>query len=78
MVLSLLSDVLAGARPEVFEEGVSYHRRERPSGEFSRTVTLPSEFDADRVEARSEAGVLTITLPLAESSRARRISVQTA
>ncbi len=57
------------------EEEVSYHRRERPEGEFSRTVTLPGEIAADKVEARYADGVLTLTLPKAEESKPRQIAV---
>ena len=49
-------------RPEVDQEGVTYHRRERPVGSFTRVLRLPVEVDADRVEAELHDGVLTITL----------------
>jgi len=58
------------------QERVSYHRKERAEGSFSRTVTLPSEVDADRVEARYAEGVLTLTLPKAEESKPRQIAVR--
>ena len=54
---------------------VSYHRRERAEGEFSRTVTLPAEVVADKVEARYADGVLTLTLPKAEAAKPRQIAV---
>jgi HSP20 family protein len=60
------------------KEGVTFHRRERPSGSFVRVVQLPAEVDADRVEAELRNGVLTLTLPKAESARPRKISVKTA
>ena len=69
---------LAGKREAAEADGASYHRRERASGAFDRTITLPTEFDAGRVEARYADGVLTITLPLSESSKGRRIAVQSA
>jgi HSP20 family protein len=70
---------LAGARETGTEsEGVSYQRRERPGGSFSRTVVLPAEFDGEHVEARYVDGILTITLPMADKERARQIAVQTA
>ena len=56
-------------------EGVTYHRRERPVGSFSRIVRLPVEVDADRVEADLRDGVLTITLPKAASAKPRKINV---
>ena len=61
--------------PEQFEEGVTYHRRERPVGSFSRIVRLPVEVDANRVEADLHDGVLTITLPKAENAKPRKINV---
>lgn len=53
-------------------------RRELPSGRFTRTVTLPFVVDADRVSARSDAGILVIHLPRPESDRPKRIHVATA
>jgi HSP20 family protein len=57
-------------------ERVSYHRKERPEGSFSRTVTLPAEVDAERVEAKYADGVLTIMLPKAEAAKPRQIAVK--
>jgi HSP20 family protein len=62
-------------RPDVDQDGVTYHRRERPVGSFSRVVHLPVQVNADRVEADLRDGVLTITLPKAESARPRKINV---
>lgn len=68
---------VAGSREIPAEQGnVSYHRRERAAGAFSRTVVLPHEVDGERVEAHYVNGVLTITLPIAEAARPRRITVQ--
>jgi HSP20 family protein len=55
----------------------SYHRKERPEGAFDRAVTLPSEVDAERVDARYTDGVLTVTLPKAEQAKPRQIAVRT-
>ncbi len=69
---------LAGKRELPREhERVSYHRKERPEGSFNRTVTLPTEVDAERVEARYTEGILTITLPKAEQAKPRHIAVRT-
>lgn len=67
---------LSGERKIPAEKGVSYHRRERTAGTFSRTITLPGPFDPEHVEAKYAPGVLSITLPLAESMKARRITVR--
>lgn len=65
-------------RPEVVEEGTTYHRRERPVGSFTRVLRLPIEVDVDHVEAELSDGVLTITLPKAESAKPRKIEVTAA
>lgn len=69
---------LAGRREIPQEhERASYHRKERAEGAFNRTVTLPAEVDADRVDAHYTDGILTIRLPKAEEAKARRIAVKT-
>jgi HSP20 family protein len=69
---------LAGKRELPREhERVSYHRKERAEGSFNRTVALPTEVDAERVNARYADGILTITLPKAEQAKPRQIAVKT-
>jgi HSP20 family protein len=64
-------------RPEgVTEE--TYRRQERQFGRWTRTVTLPDRVETGQVSASFANGVLTITLPKAESSRPRQISVSAA
>jgi HSP20 family protein len=58
-------------------ERVSYHRKERPEGSFNRTLTLPTEIDVERIDARYSDGVLTLELPKAEAVKPRLISVKT-
>ena len=53
-----------------------YLVRELPSGSFTRTLRLPSVIDAEQVEAKIVDGVLTLTLPKAESARPKKISIQ--
>jgi HSP20 family protein len=69
---------LAGKREIQREhERVSYHRRERAEGSFNRTVTLPTEIDADKVYAKYTDGILTLTLPKSEEAKPRQIKVRT-
>lgn len=56
-------------------ENVSYHRQEVEYGHFSRAISLPKRVDTGRVEARSENGILHLTLPKAEEVKPRRIQV---
>lgn len=60
----------------VEQEKVSYHRKERAEGAFHRTITLPTDFDADRVDATYADGILTLTLPKAEEAKPRHIAVK--
>jgi HSP20 family protein len=67
---------IAGKREIAREhERVSYHRKERADGNFNRTVTLPVEVDAARVDARYADGILTLTLPKIEAAKPRQIKV---
>jgi len=69
---------IAGKREIAREhDRVSYHRKERAEGAFNRTVTLPSEVDAERVDARYADGIVTLTLPKAEETKPRQITVRT-
>ena len=49
---------------------------ERRYGSFSRTVRLPAEVDAEKVEASYKDGVLTISLPKSESIKTTKITVK--
>lgn len=60
------------------EEKTNYHRRERESGFFRRTIALPAKVDPGKVSASLKNGILTVTLPRAEEAKPRKISVKTA
>ncbi len=79
--ISVTGDTLTlsgSCKPDEAPESAQYHRRERPRGDFNRTVQLPYAVDPDKVEARVERGVLTIVLPRAEAEKPRQIAVKTA
>ncbi len=61
---------------ENVEEGENYRRVERQSGQFYRRFTLPDSANADKIEAKSEHGVLRITIPKQEVAVSRRIDVK--
>ncbi|MDT8281798.1 MAG: Hsp20/alpha crystallin family protein [Gammaproteobacteria bacterium] len=63
-------------KSEHVDETQNYRRVERQSGQFYRRFTLPDSADADKIEARSEHGVLTITIPKQEVAISRRIEVK--
>jgi HSP20 family protein len=68
---------LSGERRDTNARKKTWHRNERGAGKFLRTVELPIDIDADRARAECRNGILTITLPKAEASKPRKITVQT-
>ena len=58
------------------DENAKYHRREREAGKFSRIVNLPSQIDTTKVKPDSKNGILTVTLPKAEETKPKQISVK--
>ncbi len=56
-------------------DGVEVLVAERPQGTYSRQLFLGDTLDADRIEARYEHGVLTLTIPVAEKSKPRKFQV---
>jgi len=55
--------------------GRQYFLRELPTGRFERSVTLPTELNADQAQAHCDQGILRVTVPKAESARRRRIQI---
>lgn len=49
--------------------------RELPEGKFIRTLRLPNDVDADKVEANITNGILTLNLPKVESARPKKIKI---
>jgi len=52
-------------------DGVTLLRQERPTGTFTRIITLPLPVDAEKVEAAYKDGVLKVTLPKIAAVRPR-------
>jgi HSP20 family protein len=50
---------------------------ERPAGTFTRQVFLGETLDADHISADYTAGVLTLSIPVRESAKPRRVSIST-
>lgn len=62
------------------DKGRQFHRIERSYGMFQRTIVVPFDVDAEKVEASFRNGVLTVTLPKPEQmqQQARKIEVKKA
>ena len=58
------------------DESDNYHRVERAYGSFTRSFTLPNTVTAEGANAEYKNGVLRITLPKREETKARRIEVK--
>lgn len=57
------------------EDG-KFFRQERTAGSFQRIISMNVPVDRDNVAARSENGVLRVSLPKAEAVRPRKIAIQ--
>jgi HSP20 family protein len=66
---------LRGTRRPAAEREDAYHRRERRSGTFTRSIQLPYRVDPARIEAQLENGVLRLSLPRPEEDKPRRITI---
>jgi HSP20 family protein len=59
------------------DDDVQWLRRERPTGTFERRITLGDGLDLDKIAATWQDGVLTLTIPVAEAAKPRRIAITT-
>lgn len=58
-------------------QDVRWLARGRRTGTFARRFTIGDGVDAERIAADYTDGVLTLTLPVAEKAKARKIEVST-
>jgi HSP20 family protein len=78
--ISLVGDLLTikgEKKSEREEKKENYHLVERSYGSFSRAIRLPAAVDADKIEARYEKGVLTVTCPKKEGVKPKAIAIKT-
>jgi HSP20 family protein len=66
---------ISGKKSISYPDGVSAHRRERSSGTFDRTLTVPMQIDADGIKAEYRDGVLALFIARAESDKPRSIRI---
>lgn len=57
------------------QDGDEWLVAERPVGTFRRQLTLGDDLDTDRLEATFADGVLSITIPIAEEAKPRKIEL---
>ncbi len=76
--LSFENNVLTLKGERKFEkktDGDNYHRVERSYGSFTRSFTLPQTVTAEGASANFDAGILTVSLPKREDTKARKIEI---
>jgi len=70
--------IVEGKRKSDFDEkNVTFHRRERQWGQFSRSVTLPDKVNREKVNAKMKDGVLMVTIAKAEETLPKQITIST-
>ena len=56
-------------------EGEQVVVNERPQGSFTRQLFLGESLDANRIEATYDNGVLTVTIPVADQAKPRKVEI---
>jgi HSP20 family protein len=77
--ISITGDVLTlrgEFKQEEQKQEATWHIREQRRGAFERSVMLPSVVQTDKAKADFENGILTVTLPKAESVKPKTISIK--
>ena len=72
--INIENEVLTISSEKQFEdskEGETSSRREFAYGAFQRSFTLPKSVDSDKIKANYENGVLNISIPKKEESKAK-------
>ena len=67
---------ISGTRKSDAPEGYTAHRVERGTASFTRSFTLPSDVDAEKVEATLKDGLLTLTMPKSEAAKPKQVTIQ--
>jgi HSP20 family protein len=62
-------------RSEHEERKEGYHRLERASGRFSRSLTLPDGVEPQSIDAKFDNGVLTVRIPKPQQRKPRRVAI---
>lgn len=66
---------IEGHRRDHAAESWEAIRREIPLANYRLVLDLNAQIDAEKVSAKSENGILQVSLPVAEAARPRRIEV---
>lgn len=79
MDISITNDMVSIKGSRKSDEKVqasNYYYQELYWGQFSRSIILPEEIDADKSKATMKNGILTLRLPKLSKSRTKRIRIR--
>jgi HSP20 family protein len=62
-------------RPSLGADGAEMLVTERPTGTFTRQLFLGETLDTEHIEANYSSGVLTLTIPVSEAAKPRKVAV---
>ena len=62
-------------KQETEQKGANYHRIERNYGSFTRSFSLPTVVEADKIRAQFQDGLLKVTLPKTEQVKPKEIPI---
>ena len=68
---------VSAERSWYYADTVDVLASERPQGKVSRQLLLGENLDLDHLEANYDRGVLTLTIPVAESAKPRKVQIGT-
>lgn len=63
-------------QPRPLDQHESVHINQFNYGKFSKKLSFPEDIQQDKIEAKYEYGILTITLPKAESVQRKQINIK--
>ncbi|MBR0801284.1 Hsp20/alpha crystallin family protein [Bradyrhizobium jicamae] len=66
---------IRGKKTIAYGEQASVHRRERVSGVFDRTLSVPIRIEPDRIQAEYRDGILALFIPRADVDKPRSIKI---
>ena len=66
---------MRATRGSVRAEGDQIQIAERAQGEFSRQLFLGESLDREQITATYDNGVLTLTIPVAEEAKPRKVEI---
>lgn len=67
---------ITGSKAELKVAPEKFHRNERSTGRFSRTIELPTQIDPEKVTAEYTNGILRVIMPKAEKAKAHNVSIK--